>query len=241
MISAGRILVNGRPASLGQRITPSDRVLLDGQPVNLESATGTPRLLLYHKPPGEIVSRDDPQGRPTVFARLPPLQGSRWIAVGRLDFNTGGLLLFTDSGALAHGLMHPRFGMKREYAVRVVGALTQSQKDRLLEGVVLDDGEARFDVLEEAGGTGLNRWYRVVLHEGRNREVRRMFEAAGSTVSRLIRTAFGSLALPRELRQGKYRELRAPEIRALMQTIPASGAENNLNPKPGAGNGGTEA
>ena len=183
----------------------------------MEPSGRPPRLLLYHKSAGEIVSRDDPRGRPTVFQRLPALRGSRWIAVGRLDFNTSGLLLFTDSGDLAHQLMHPRFAMKREYAVRVMGKLSESQKTLLLEGVKLEDGMGRFDLLEEAGGEGANKWYRVVLHEGRNREIRRMFAAVGMTVSRLMRVAFGDIKLPRSLRQGQYRELSPGDVQALLR------------------------
>jgi 23S rRNA pseudouridine2605 synthase len=208
--------VNGQAASLGQRIGGADRIVLDGREIRLESAAELPRLLLYHKPPGEIVSREDPRGRPSVFDRLPEIQGGRWIAVGRLDFNTSGLLLFTDSGELANRMMHPKFGMQREYAVRVLGALGEPEKKLLLKGVTLEDGPARFDLLEEAGGTGSNRWYRVVLHEGRNREVRRLFEAVGRTVSRLIRVAFGSIRLPRDLRQGHCREVPAAQVRTLM-------------------------
>jgi 23S rRNA pseudouridine2605 synthase len=211
------VLVNDRPAGLGQRVRLSDRVVLDGRPVKLDFPQRAARLLLYHKPAGEIVSRADPQGRPSVFDRLPEARQSRWIAVGRLDFNTSGLLLFTDSGDLAHRLMHPRFGMKRQYAVRLLGALSEEQKALLLRGVELEDDLARFDAIEEAGGKGANRWYQVTLHEGRNRQVRRMFAAVGMTVSRLMRVGFGSVKLPRELRQGRYRELSPAEIRATLQ------------------------
>jgi 23S rRNA pseudouridine2605 synthase len=212
--------VNGRPAGLGQRVSRADRIVMDGRPISLDSSERAPRLLLYHKRAGEIVSRDDPQGRPSVFERLPDMRASRWIAVGRLDFNTSGLLLFTDSGDLAHRLMHPRFGMKREYAARVIGQLSEPQKALLLSGVKLDDGMAHFDFVEEAGGKGTNRWYRVVLQEGRNREVRRLFEAVGMTVSRLMRVSFGDIKLPRDLRLGRYRELSASEVRALTRDRP---------------------
>jgi 23S rRNA pseudouridine2605 synthase len=194
---------------------------VDGRAVRFAAASrgaGAPRLLLYHKPAGEIVSRDDPRGRPTVFDRLPEVADARWVAVGRLDFNTSGLLLFTDSGELAHRLMHPSFGMKREYAVRVMGRLSEEQMERLRRGVTLEDGPARFDVLEEAGGSGANRWYRAVLDEGRNREVRRMFASAGMTVSRLIRVAFGDMKLPRGLRQGRYIEVPGEEVQALLSS-----------------------
>lgn len=208
--------VNDRPAQLGQRVSPNDRVMLDGRPVAMRAPSRAPRLLLYHKKAGEIVTRDDPRGRPSVFEQLPGLHGARWIAVGRLDFNTSGLLLFTDSGDLAHRLMHPSFGMKRQYAVRLLGELSEAQKAQLLKGVQLEDGPAHFDSLEEAGGTGSNRWYHVELHEGRNREVRRLFEAIGVTVSRLMRIAFGDIELPRNLRQGQYRELPAGEVARLL-------------------------
>lgn len=210
-------MVNGQAATLGQRVSPKDRIVFDGREIHVPSGRGLPRLLIYHKPPGEIVSRQDPQGRPSVFDRLPEIHDGRWIAIGRLDFNTGGLLLFTDSGELANQLMHPRFGLQREYAVRLLGSLSDSERNVLLQGVALEDGTARFDVLEEAGGAGANRWYRVVLHEGRNREVRRMFEGVGRTVSRLMRVAFGSIRLPRDLRQGKLRELPPAEVRTLLQ------------------------
>ena len=215
-ISAGRVTVNGAAASLGQRIGIGDRVCVDGRSVQIVSEQATPvRVLVYHKPAGEIVSRDDPQGRLSVYAALPRLRSGRWIAVGRLDFNTSGLLLFTNSGELANRLMHPGFGMRREYAVRVLGQVSESQKTRLLSGIELDDGIARFDALEDAGGKGANHWYRVSLREGRNREVRRMFDALGLTVSRLIRIGFGPVALPPWLRSGRYLELSARDIGAL--------------------------
>ncbi len=216
MIAEGRVQVNDRPAQLGQRVSPEDHVTLDGRPVALR-APSRARLLLYHKRAGEIVTRSDPRGRPSVFEQLPPLHGARWIAVGRLDFNTSGLLLFTDSGDLAHRLMHPSFGMKRHYAVRLLGELSESQRALLLRGVQLEDGPAHFESIEEAGGTGSNRWYQVELHEGRNREVRRLFEAIGVTVSRLMRIGFGEIQLPRNLRQGQYRELPAQEIAKLLR------------------------
>ena len=205
--------VNGATASLGQRIGIRDRVCVDGRLVEIASEQATPvRVLVYHKPAGEIVSRDDPQGRPSVYEGLPRLRSGRWIAVGRLDFNTSGLLLFTNSGELANRLMHPRFGMKREYAVRVRGEVSDAHRKTLVSGVRLEDGTARFDGLEEAGGTGANRWYRVSLKEGRNREVRRMFDAIGLTVSRLIRIGFGSVGLPPWLKRGRYLELSPAQI-----------------------------
>jgi 23S rRNA pseudouridine2605 synthase len=220
LIEEGRITVDGQPARLGQRISGNERINIDERPVRLAAEpAGTARVLLYHKPEGEIVSMDDPEGRPTVFERLPRLRGARWIAVGRLDFNTSGLLLFTTSGSLANSLMHPSRAMEREYAVRIRGELTDGQMDRLREGVRLPDGAARFDSIEPRGGTGSNRWYHVVLHEGRNREVRRMFEHLGVTVSRLIRVRYGSIALPPRLRAGRYRELERVEISRLLNEL----------------------
>ena len=221
-IASGRVTVNGARAALGDRVRARDRVCVDGQAVRLRSGEREPRLLLYHKPAGQLVTTQDPKGRPTVFRNLPPLRGGHWIAVGRLDFNTGGLLLFTDSGELAHRLMHPSSEIEREYAVRVRGELSEEQIRRLTQGVVLDDGPARFDRISPGGGRGSNRWYQVVLREGRNREVRRMFEALGVTVSRLIRVRFGPLMLPSYLRRGQWRNLEAEEVRALLSVVPAA-------------------
>jgi 23S rRNA pseudouridine2605 synthase len=205
-IEAGRITINGNTAKLGNRAVASDVITLDGKTLKLSEASA-PRVLIYHKPVGELVTRSDPEGRPTVFSRLP---AGRWVAVGRLDFNTSGLLLLTDSGELANRLMHPRYELEREYAVRVLG---QPDLQKLRAGVTLDDGPAAFDRIELAPGRsteGANRWYRVVLKEGRNREVRRLFEAVGTQVSRLIRVRYGSIELPVDLDAGKWREL-APE------------------------------
>jgi 23S rRNA pseudouridine2605 synthase len=210
LIIAGRVSVNGQPAHIGQRVLPSDQVRVNGKPLARKQPGRPPRVLLYHKPAGEIVSQDDPDNRPTVFDKLPKVAGSRWVAVGRLDFNTEGLLIFTTSGELANRLMHPRYEVEREYAVRILGELSDEQRNRLLEGVELDDGPARFTRLEDAGGEGANRWYRIVIAEGRNREVRRMFGAVGLEVSRLIRIRYGAIQLPRSLARGRYSEL-APE------------------------------
>jgi 23S rRNA pseudouridine2605 synthase len=211
-ISAGRVSLRGQIAKLGDRAMPGDAILVDGKPVAAAPAARKPRLLLYHKPVGELVTRSDPQGRPTVFDRLPSLSAGRWVAVGRLDFNTAGLLLLTDSGELANRLMHPRTEIEREYEVRVQGGLSDSTIRRLLDGVALDDGPARFLALEEMKDrkhAGANRWYRVVLAEGRNREVRRLVEAVGARVSRLVRVRFGALRLPAELRPGSWVEIDA--------------------------------
>ena len=207
MIVAGRVSVNGEPAHIGQRIGPTDQIRINGKPLARRVAARTPRVLLYHKPAGEIVSHDDPQGRASVFSKLPTVQAAKWLTVGRLDFNTEGLLIFTTSGELANRLAHPRYGFEREYAVRVLGELDQAGRDRLLEGVTLADGPARFASIDFAGGEGSNRWYRVVIAEGRNREVRRMFEAVGLTVSRLIRIRYGGVHLPRALSRGRWDEL----------------------------------
>jgi 23S rRNA pseudouridine2605 synthase len=219
-IAAGRVTVNGAPAHVGQRIAAGDVVKLDGRLVRW-SATPTrlPRVLAYHKPTGEVVTLDDPENRPTVFRQLPRLRSGKWMAVGRLDINTEGLLLFTDSGELANRLMHPRFGLEREYAVRVLGALSQEERQRLLDGVELEDGPARFLSLEDGGGDGANRWYRVTIAEGRNREVRRLFEAVGHAVSRLIRVRYGAIALPRGLRRGACMELEPRVVEQLMRIV----------------------
>lgn len=216
-ISAGLILINGRPAQLGDRVTGADVIQVQGRRVTapVGAATDQGRVLLYHKPEGEICSRVDGKGRPTIFDHLPPLTHARWVAVGRLDINTSGLILFTTDGELAHRLMHPSFNMEREYAVRVRGEVPPEAAQRLLRGVQLSDGPARFESLREAGGTGVNRWYQAVLMEGRQREVRRLWESQGLEVSRLIRIRFGPFMLPRGLRRGHWRELSPAEVRAL--------------------------
>ncbi|NYT86571.1 pseudouridine synthase [Pollutimonas harenae] len=216
LIVAGRVSVNGEPAHIGQRVGANDQVRVNGRPIVRPNAKKPPRIILYHKPAGEIVSHDDPEGRATVFARLPKIRVGKWLSVGRLDLNTEGLLILTTSGDLANRLMHPRYGAEREYAVRVLGELGEAQQDALLKGVQLEDGLAQFGSLEYLGGEGSNRWYRVTLKEGRNREVRRMFEAAGVTVSRLIRTRFGEVVLPRNLRRGRWEELDGSLVTALM-------------------------
>ncbi len=221
LILSGRVSVNGVPAYVGQRVLPTDIVKINGRPVKRASkdVNKPPRVLVYHKPTGEIVSMDDPEGRPRVFDRLPRIRGGRWIAVGRLDFNTEGLLLFTNNGVLANRLMHPRYEMEREYAVRVQGQLTDEKKEKLLQGVELSDGLAKFDGIEEAGGTGFNRWYKVLIKEGRNREVRRMFEAVELPVSRLIRVRYGEIHLPQNLVRGKFIEMEAEIVEAWLNTI----------------------
>ena len=216
LIVQGRISVNGQPAHVGQRIVFGDQIKINGKPIPVRIAPPPARVLAYHKPVGEVVTHDDPGNRPTVFRKLPRLQTGKWQSVGRLDLNTEGLLLLTNSGELANRLMHPRFGLQREYAVRVLGALSDEEKQRLLDGVQLDDGPAQFGAINEEGrGEGANQWYRVTIGEGRNREVRRMIEAVGHAVSRLIRIRYGAMMLPRGLRRGQWMELGERDIRAL--------------------------
>jgi 23S rRNA pseudouridine2605 synthase len=242
LIVAGRVSVNGEPAHIGQRIMPTDQVRVNGKPIKRKLPNKPPRILLYHKPAGEIVSHADPEGRPSVFDKLPPIKTAKWLAVGRLDFNTEGLLLLTTSGDLANRFMHPRYSVEREYAVRVVGELTEGNRQKLLHGVELEDGPANFLRIQDGGGEGSNRWYHVALAEGRNREVRRMFEAAGLLVSRLIRTRHGNVTLPRGLHRGRWTELEDNQVRALMASVglkvPGAGEGGGVGgKKPRAGNG----
>lgn len=229
LITEGRISVNNEPAHIGQRIQYGDQIKVNGKPIRVRIDAPPPRVIAYHKPTGEVVTHDDPQNRPTVFRKLPKLFQGKWQSVGRLDLNTEGLLLFTNSGELANQLMHPRFGLEREYAVRVLGALSNEEKQRLLDGVQLDDGAAQFGSIEDGGGEGSNCWYRVTISEGRNREVRRMFEAVGHAVSRLIRIRYGAMLLPRGLKRGAALELDARDIQALMR---AAGARAPQAPAP---------
>lgn len=219
LIISGRVSVNSEPAYIGQRVGAEDVVRVNGRIIKRPDADRPPRVIVYHKPAGEIVSHDDPGGRETVFSRLPKIKVGKWLSVGRLDLNTEGLLIFTTSGDLAHRFMHPRYGAEREYAVRVLGELTEEQMKLLRSGIELEDGMAQFGSLEFVGGEGSNRWYRVTIHEGRNREVRRMFEAVGLTVSRLIRTRFGEMVLPSNLRRGRWEELSPEVATALMVRV----------------------
>ena len=217
-ISQGRVTVNGEVAVLGARVGAQDRILVDRRPVRWPfDEAALPRVLIYHKPEGEIVTRDDPKARKTVFESLPHVKNGKWIAIGRLDYNTEGLLIFTTDGALANRLMHPGFAVEREYAVRIMGELTREHMVTLTTGVTLDDGEARFERIMEEGGDNANRWYRVVLREGRNREVRRMFAAVGMMVSRLIRVRFGMVNLPARVKRGQMLELELSQVAALLK------------------------
>lgn len=232
LIIAGRVSVNGEPAHIGQRILPTDQVRINGKLIQRKVSSKPPRVLVYHKQSGEIVSSSDPEGRATVFDRLPSIKAGKWLAVGRLDFNTEGLLLFTTSGDLANRLMHPRYSIEREYAVRTLGELEEGMRQKLLSGVELDDGPANFNKIADGGGEGVNKWYRVTISEGRNREVRRMFEAVGLTVSRLIRTRYGALILPSNLKRGRWEELDEHAVRNLMA---ASGLEKGRQSQQGSG------
>ncbi|QNK66750.1 pseudouridine synthase [Variovorax sp. PAMC26660] len=235
LILQGRISVNNEPAHIGQRIQYGDQVKINGKPIRYRIAPPPPRVIAYHKPVGEVVTHDDPQNRPTVFRKLPRLQQGKWQSVGRLDLNTEGLLLFSSSGDLANQLMHPRFGLEREYAVRVLGALSSEEKKKLLEGVRLEDGMAQFGTIEEGGGEGSNCWYRVTISEGRNREVRRLFESVGHAVSRLIRIRYGAMVLPRGLKRGAWMELDERDIRALFQASGGAAARPAAPPQRGPG------
>ncbi len=231
LIISGRVSVNGMPAHVGQRITDDDQVRINGKLLQRKKLTPTvPRIVIYHKPAGEIVSHSDPEGRPTVFDKLPFTRKGKWLAIGRLDFNTEGLLILTTSGDIANRMMHPRYGHEREYAVRVLGEVTDAQLHQLKNGIELEDGLASFSTVEHLGGEGANRWLRVVISEGRNREVRRMFEAIGLTVSRLIRVRFGPIILPSQLKRGRSQEWERPQVLQLMRELglnTASSAQRN--------------
>ena len=216
-IQNGWVTVNGKVAQLGDKVQPEDQVLVKGSVIKLKWPDRLPRIILYYKQEGEIVSRDDPQGRVSIFDRLPQAASSRWVAIGRLDINTSGLLILTTSGELVQRFAHPSFEVEREYAVRVLGELTQEQMDALSEGVMLEDGLARVERIYEQGGEGANKWYNVVLKEGRNREVRRLFESQGLTVSRLVRVGFGPIGLPNRLKRGQFYELNPMEVANIMK------------------------
>lgn len=233
-ISEGRVSIDGKTAKLADRVDPQHQVIrVDGHPIPAVAAKGVKRrILLYHKPEGEVTTRSDPQGRATIFDHLPVLRHARWITVGRLDINSSGLLLLTTDGELANRLMHPSRGIAREYAVRVLGEVAPEQRQQLTQGIELEDGLARFETLEDAGGTGANRWYRVSLREGRKREVRRLFDAIGATVSRLTRIRYGPLSLPRSLRRGQWREATREETALLLQAAGVADAVDEAPAKP---------
>ena len=218
-IEAGRVSVDGKIVTLGKRVTRSQTIRVDGKVISTARLQPRRKIILYHKPEGEVCTRSDPGGRPTVFDRLPLIRGGRWISVGRLDFNTSGLLLFTNDGELANLLMHPRYGIEREYAVRVAGHVTQEKITTLKDGVELEDGLAKFQSIQDIGGEGTNHWYHVILTEGRNREVRRMWEHVGARVSRLTRIRFGMLTLPRKVRAGRWMHLPDDETRQLLKLV----------------------
>jgi len=219
LIKAGKVKVNDETATVGQRVTTEDLIQVGRRRIQFKVTTKLPRVILYHKPEGEIVSRDDPKNRVSVFEKLPAIRNAKWLAIGRLDFNTCGLLIFTTSGELANRLMHPRFEVEREYAVRIFGTISTDDMRKLCSGVRLTDGVARFDEIEPQGGEGRNHWYRVIVKEGRNRLVRRMFEALGLQVSRLMRVRFGVVLLPTSLRRGACVELKESEIRNLLDWV----------------------
>lgn len=220
VISAGRVTVNGKVAKLGDRATMEDRIQVDNRAVGNQGVRMTrPRVVIYHKPVGEVCTAKDPEGRKTVFDALERMNKGRWIMVGRLDINTSGLLLFTTDGELANRLMHPSYNVEREYAVRVFGEVTDEIMDKLKQGVVLDDGPAKFDRIQFVGGEQKNSWYHVTLSEGRNREVRRIFESVGLQVSRLTRVRYGSIILPKFVSRGKTYELDPMQVNALRDAV----------------------
>lgn len=229
VIAAGRVSVNGKIAKVGDRVEAGDELRIDGRKINYQVEDEIRRrVLIYYKPEGEICSRTDPENRPTVFEQLPQITNDRWVMVGRLDINSTGLLLFTNDGELANRLMHPSSEIEREYAVRVMGEVTPEIRNTLLKGVELDDGPAKFESFSDLGGEGINRWYQVVVKEGRNREVRRLFESQGLKVSRLLRTRYGSVILPRELRTGRWVELDKHDIDNITKLV-------ELKPRQGTG------
>ncbi|MEN9724859.1 MAG: Ribosomal large subunit pseudouridine synthase [Pseudomonadota bacterium] len=217
LIESGRVTINGQVATVGAAVSEYDIVRVDSRPIRLSFEPELPKVLIYHKPEGEIVSQDDPEGRASVFDKLPRVRGAKWIAIGRLDMNTSGLLIFTTSGELANHFMHPRYEVEREYAVRIFGELTEGQMLQLTQGIELEDGPANFDVIYPQGGEGSNHWYQVILREGRNREVRRLFEAFQLPVSRLMRVRFGPVNLPPRLKRGMMLELSQKEVTGLLE------------------------
>lgn len=232
-IEAGRIQVNDHLATLGECVSITDQIRLDGKILALHAlATPERKIICYHKQIGEVSTRADPEGRPTVFDNLPVLKHGRWIAVGRLDTNTAGLLLFTTDGELAHRLMHPKYQFEREYAVRVLGEVSEQALQNMLAGVTLDDGQAKFKQIVEAGGAGANHWYHVIITEGRKREVRRLWESQGIVVSRLMRIRFGPVLMPRGLMAGRYVELDPTMTQTLLEIVGLAEPVKKPAPKP---------
>lgn len=225
-IEQERVSIDGKVSRLGDRVLAGQRIEVDGNPLEPDDGEKT-RCLLYHKPTGEVCSRKDPEGRRTVFERLPKVKSGRWISIGRLDYNTSGLLIFTTDGELANSLMHPSANIEREYMVRVMGDVTDEMLQAMLDGVMLDDGVARFTDIQPGGGDGLNSWYYVVLMEGRNREVRRLWESQGLTVSRLKRVRYGELFIPSKIKKGQWEELGPKEVATLyrMAGMPSKDAQ----------------
>ena len=217
LVVSGRVTVNGEPAKQGQGVTQYDMVRLDNRHIKLPFEAELPQVLIYHKPEGEIVSQDDPEGRASVFDKLPRIKQGKWIAIGRLDINTSGLLIFTNSGELANRFMHPRYEVEREYAVRIFGELTEGQMLTLTQGIELEDGPASFDSISPQGGEGANHWYQVIIREGRNREVRRLFEAFQLPVSRLMRVRFGPVNLPPRVKRGTMLKLEQKQVVDLLE------------------------
>jgi len=228
-IVAGRVSVNGQRAAIGQRISGHETIYIDGHPINLSRKSAKLRVLLYHKPEGEICTRKDPQGRPTIFDHLPLIRNGRWIAVGRLDFNTSGLIILTTDGELAHRLMHPAQELEREYAIRILGTVSESALSNLCHGIELEDGPARFEKLINVGGTGANHWYHGIIKDGRNREVRRLWESQGIQISRLMRIRFGPVNLPRGLARGRWQEASLEITQTLLQLAGLNSEKERLN------------
>ena len=231
-IEQGRIRIDGKVALLGDRVTRQNRISVDGRPVRKQSTPVKSRVLIYNKPEGEICSRDDPSRKPTVFRNLPRLRGSRWVVVGRLDLNSRGLLLFTNNGELANRLMHPAYGLEREYLCRVFGRVEDAAIERLKQGITLDRTKVRFREVRKQRGEGSNTWYKVVVGEGKYREVRRMWEAVGCRVSRLVRVRYGAVTLPKNLRQGHWMELRPAAVRQLFEHSPVAPGEDATDSEP---------
>ena len=233
-IRDGKITVNGKLAELGVSVADTDLVKIEGRSVSIAvDPARTARTLIYHKPAGELTTRKDEAGRPTVFDNLPRIKNGRWITVGRLDFNTSGLLLVTTDGELAHRLMHPSWEIEREYAVRILGKVDEESLQRLQDGVMLEDGMAAFASIQDAGGAGANHWYHVIVREGKNREVRRLWESQGLQVSRLIRIRYGPVSLPRSVRAGHFQDLQQDEIKALYATVKLDAPEPHVMRRPG--------